>query len=78
MLAQHPVALFYLSADRYFYLQWFITMLVCTVWLRDEGLNLMRQRWPGVTASLETNSFTRWLGMVLDWWAGFTGVAAKR
>ena len=78
MLAQHPVALFYLSADRYFYLQWFITMLVCMVWLRDEGLSLMRQRWPGVAAWLETNPFTRWLGTVLDWWAGFTGVAAKR
>jgi len=78
MLAQHPVALFYLSADRYFYLQWFITMLVCMVWLRDKGLGLMRQRWPGVAASLEDNPFTRWLSVALDWWAGFTGVAAKR
>ena len=38
MLAQHPVALFYLSNDRYYYLPWFLTMLVCAVWMRDEGL----------------------------------------
>ena len=78
MLAQHPVALFYLSADRYFYLQWFVTMLVCMVWLRDEGFGLVRARSPHAMEWLETNPFTRWLGMMLDWWIGFTGVAAKR
>ena len=37
-LAQHTVAWFYLSSDRYYYLTWFLTLLVCAVWLRDEGL----------------------------------------
>jgi hypothetical protein len=78
MLAQHPVALFYLSADRYYYLTWFITMLVCVVWLRDEGFGLLRQRWPHVAELCESNPISRWLGTVLDWWAGFTGVVAKR
>jgi hypothetical protein len=78
MLAQHPVALFYLSADRYYYLTWLITMLVCMAWLRDEGLGLLRRRRPGVAAWLETNPFTRWLSTALDWWAVFTGVMAKR
>jgi hypothetical protein len=78
MLAQHPVALFYLSADRYFYLQWFVTMLVCMVWLRDEGFALLRERSPNAMEWLEANPFTRWLGTVLDWWAGFTGVVPKR
>ena len=53
-------------------------MLVCVVWLRDEGFALLRQRWPHFAEWLEANPFTCWLGMVLDWWAGFTGVAAKR
>ena len=78
MLAQHPVALFYLSADRYYYLTWFITMLVCMVWLRDEGLRFLQQRWPRFAERLEANLLTRWLSTVLYWWAGFTGVAAKR
>jgi hypothetical protein len=78
MLAQHPVAWFYLSADRYYYLQWFITMLVCMVWLRDEGVAVLRVYSPAATRWLATNPFTRWLGTVLDWWASFAGVTAKR
>lgn len=78
MLAQHPVALFYLSADRYYYLQWFITMLVCMVWLRDEGFGLLRARSPRTMEWLEAGPLTRWLSTVLDWWAGFTGVVQKR
>ncbi len=78
MLAQHPVALFYLSADRYYYLTWFITMLVCMVWLRDEGFALLRAYSPRAMERLEANLLMRWLSTVLDWWARFTGVAAKR
>ena len=74
LLAQHPVALFYLSADRYYYLQWFITMLVCMVWLRDDGLAMLRARSPRTMEWLEANPLTRWLSTVLDWWAAFTGV----
>ena len=78
LLAQHPVALFYLSADRYYYLQWFITMLVCMVWLRDDGLAMLRARSPRTMEWLEANPLTRWLSTVLDWWAAFTGVVPKR
>jgi hypothetical protein len=45
-LALHPVALFYLSYDRYYYLAWLITMLVTCVWVRDDFLPYARQRFP--------------------------------
>jgi hypothetical protein len=43
-LALHPVALFYLSYDRYYYLMWFLTLLVSAAWMHDEGFGLLR-RW---------------------------------
>ena len=73
-LAQHPVALFYLSFDRYYYLPWFLTLLVCAVWLRDEGATLFRQRCPRAATWIERHPLRAWLGRVLDWWARVTGV----
>jgi hypothetical protein len=46
MLAQHTVAWFYLSADRYYYVTWFLTVLVCAVWVRDEGFGMLQRRAP--------------------------------
>ena len=46
-LAQHTVAWFYLSADRYYHVTWFLTLLVCAVWVRDEGFGMLRRRAPG-------------------------------
>ncbi len=37
-LAQHVVALFYVATARYHFLTWFLTMLVCAVWLHDIGV----------------------------------------
>jgi hypothetical protein len=45
-LAMHPVAWFYLSADRYYYAQWFLTSLVFLVWARDEFIPWVKARWP--------------------------------
>ena len=39
-LAGHPVAFFYLSYPRYHFVTWFLTLVVCAVWLRIEGLDL--------------------------------------
>lgn len=74
-LAQHPVALFYLSYDRYYYLAWFLTLLVCVVWIRDEGLDLLRRWFPAAHARLtDSKRFTS----VLDWWMRATGLAPDK
>src|SRR6185312_3246752 len=65
-LALHPVALFYLSYDRYYYLTWFLTLLVCAVWMRDEGLDLLRCWFPRAMARIESNPAQAWWARVLD------------
>jgi hypothetical protein len=45
-LVQHGVALFYASSGRYYYLTWLLTLLVVAAWLRGEGLDLLRRRFP--------------------------------
>jgi hypothetical protein len=76
-LALHPVAWFYVYADRYHYLAWFLTLLVVAVWIRDEGADLARRLSPGASQWVARHPTTRWLSRVLDWWAGVTGVAPR-
>jgi hypothetical protein len=45
-LVQHGVGLFFLTAGRYYYLAWLLTLLVVTVWINGEGLALVRKHWP--------------------------------
>jgi len=73
-LALHPVALFYLSYDRYHYLTWFLTLLVCAVWARDEGFDLLRQWFPRTAEWLARHPLRAWFERALDWWANVTGV----
>jgi hypothetical protein len=47
-LAGHPVAFFYLSYPRYYFVTWFLTLVVCAVWLRIEGLDFLRRYLPGL------------------------------
>ena len=75
MLAQHPVALFYLSYPRYHYLAWILTFLVFSVWMRDQGIELFQQWFPRAAAWLARHPLRAWLSRVLDWWASVTGVA---
>jgi hypothetical protein len=51
-LAQHGVALFYLTAGRYHYLTWLLTLLVVMAWLHDEGLDRLRRRFPALCQRL--------------------------
>jgi hypothetical protein len=74
MLAQHPVALFYLSYGRYYYLAWLLTFLVCAVWTRDEGLDLFGRACPRLSQLLEDNPMRAWLTRVLDWWTKIAAV----
>ncbi len=45
-LAQHVVALFYISTGRYHFLTWFLTLLVVMVFLHQAGLPWLRRRYP--------------------------------
>ena len=75
-LVQHTVAWFYLSSDRYYYLVWFLTLLVCAVWMRDEGFDVL-QRWlPRMTGWLDRHPARAWLERLLDGFVRLTGVAA--
>jgi hypothetical protein len=75
-LAQHTVAWFYLSADRYYYLVWFLTLLVCAVWMRDEGAGLLQRWFPRAAHWLDHHSARAPLGNLLDRLVILTGVAA--
>ena len=48
VLAQHCVSLFFLPFRRYYYLTWLLTLLVVAVWLHDEGIALVKRRWPAL------------------------------
>jgi hypothetical protein len=76
-LVQHTVAWFYLSADRYYYLVWFLTLLVCAVWVHDEGFGLLQRRLTRATQWLEHHPARARLERLLDWFARLTGVAAS-
>lgn len=65
-LALHSVALFYLSADRYYYLTWFLSLVVCAVWARDEGFDLLRRLSPRLAESIENLPVRARLARVLD------------
>ena len=69
-LAQHPVALFYLSYDRYYYLTWLLTL----AGLR--GLDAGRGRLPACSARDVGSraSAAGWLAARLDWWRWLTGI----
>jgi hypothetical protein len=77
-IAQHPVAWFYLSYGRYYLVTWFLTLLVCAVWLRDEGLEFARHRWPGLMQQLERSPVITTVGRMLDGWAALTGIASPQ
>ena len=72
-IAQHTVAWFYLSYDRYYHLTWFLTLLVCAVWLRDEGLPAARRRWPGAMDRLDHSPPAARLQRILKGYAVLTG-----
>ena len=65
-LAGHPVAFFYLAFPRYHYLTWFLTLIVCAVWLRMEGLDLLRRYFPRSMDWFASHPVTRALARGLN------------
>lgn len=52
-MAQHVVALFYVSTPRYHFLTWFLTMLVVMVFMQEVGLDQLRRYFPGLMARVD-------------------------
>ena len=47
-LGVYAPALFFIYSDRYHILAWLLTLLVCCVWARDEGLPWLYRRYPSL------------------------------
>jgi hypothetical protein len=66
-LAQHAVALFYNAAiARYHFLTWFLTMLVCMVWLHEIGIDWLRRRYPVMSERIAAHPWPLWLASSLS------------
>jgi hypothetical protein len=73
-LALHPVAWFYLSYDRYYHLTWLLTLLVCAVWMRDDGFAMLRRWFPRTMEWLMLHPLSARAVRAVDWWANVTAV----
>jgi hypothetical protein len=78
MLAEHCVPLFYLSAGRYYYLTWFLTLLICIAWMREEGFYLTRRQFPRLIERAARHSFIANLAHVLDWCERIGGFSPQK
>jgi hypothetical protein len=77
-LALHGVPLFYLSSGRYYYVSWFLTMLVCAVWLRDEGFAILRRWLPRVVTWGERHLARSFFAYKLDLLAAATDTVSEK
>jgi len=77
-LAEHAVALFYRPFARYYLVTWLLTLLVCAVWLRLEGLDLWRRRWPASMDRMARLPVTQRLAGALDWCQRLAGAPPAR
>lgn len=66
-LAQQVVALFYVAVARYHFLTWFLTMVVCAVWLHDMGVPWLQRRFPKGCARIASLPTSVRLASSLTW-----------
>jgi hypothetical protein len=65
-LAQHAMfSLFYIATPRYHFLSWLMTFLVVTVWLKADGLALMRRYFPAFSRAAAQHPASRLLEAAL-------------
>jgi hypothetical protein len=58
-LAQQTVGMFYAPAGRYYYLTWFLTGLVTSVWFYEETLPAFRKRFPVIGERVAADAAVR-------------------
>jgi hypothetical protein len=76
-LAKHTVALFYLYAARYHYLTWLLTLLVCSVWMKQEGIGQLQRYFPRLVEGMQSHPACLRLKRSLDWCARVTGITPQ-
>jgi hypothetical protein len=67
-------ALFFLYSDRYQIIAWLLTLLICCVWMRDEGMRWLNRRVPRVVEAMECHPAVVWLSRRLDGFARAAGI----
>jgi hypothetical protein len=79
-LGLYTPALFFIYSDRYQILAWLLTLLICCVWMRDEGLPWLDRRFPGLLDGAARQPAVAWLARRLDGFARAAGMvpAARR
>jgi hypothetical protein len=73
-LGLYTPALFFLYSDRYQIIAWLLTLLICCVWARDEGLPWLDRRRPRIVAGAKRQSAVVWLSRRLDGFARAAGI----
>jgi len=73
-LGLYVPALFFLYSDRYQIIAWLLTLLICCVWARDEGLPWLNQRFPCVVDAMQRQPAVVWLSRRLDGFARAAGI----
>jgi hypothetical protein len=74
-LAEHAVTLFYIYAARYNYLAWLLTLLICSVWMKQEGVDLLQRHFPRLAERMQSHPARLKFKHSLDWCARVTGIA---
>ena len=75
-LAQHPVALFYLHYERYHYVTWLLTLIVCAVWIRDEGFALIATKFPHIYHAAASNKLLKSANTLMNRLARRAGIGS--
>ena len=65
-LVQQCVGIFYATGGRYYYLTWLLTLLVAAVWVRAEGIEMFRRRFPDFTARVANHPASAALARALE------------
>ncbi|MGI8526839.1 MAG: hypothetical protein ACR2K5_11815 [Pseudolabrys sp.] len=73
-LGLYTPALFFIYSDRYLLVAWLFTLLICFVWLCDEGLPWIERRYPGLVDGVLRRRGAIWLSRWLDTFARACGV----
>jgi hypothetical protein len=73
-LGVYTPALFFLYSDRYQIIAWLLTLLICCVWARDEGLPWFNRRLPRIVEGVERQPAIVWLSRRLDGFARMAGI----
>jgi hypothetical protein len=77
-LGLYAPALFLIHSDRYLILAWLLTLLICCVWMRDEGLPWLDRRFPRLVDGVRRQPAVTWSTRRLDGLARAAGMAPRR